>query len=113
MRRKQDSKPFEPFAQLKTDLEALAKTYKTVYTILPPKVEDGYPHFTDAIAFVRSAMPAATSKRCRAGDLRHAPSKIPGEIALLQKAIDLSVDAQIAAMTTCGPVCTNIKSRRA
>jgi len=51
-----------PYAQLKTDLETLAKAYKTVYTILPPKVEDGYPHFTDALAFVHSAMPAANIK---------------------------------------------------
>jgi Xaa-Pro aminopeptidase len=87
-----------PFAQLKTDLEALAKTYKTVYTILPPKVEDGYPHFTDAVAFVRSAMPAATVKDAAPAIYAMRQVKSPGEIALLQKAVDLSVDAQIAAM---------------
>ena len=87
-----------PFAQLKTDLEALGKTYKTVYTILPPKVEDGYPHFTDALAFVRSAMPAATVKDAAPAIYAMRQVKSPGEIALLQKAVDLSVDAQIAAM---------------
>ena len=87
-----------PFAQLKTDLEALVKTSKTVYTILPPKVEDGYPHFTDAVAFVRSAMPAATVKDAAPAIYAMRQVKSPGEIALLQKAVDLSVDAQIAAM---------------
>jgi Xaa-Pro aminopeptidase len=87
-----------PYAQLKTDLAALAKTYKTVYTILPPKVEDGYPHFTDAVAFVHAAMPDATVKDAAPalGAMRQVKS--PGELALLQKAVDLSVDAQIAAM---------------
>ena len=92
-----------PFAQLKTDLEALAKTYKTVYTILPPKVEDGYPHFTDALAFVQSAMPAATLKDAAPAIYAMRQVKSAGEIALLQKAVDLSVDAQFAAMRDMRP----------
>jgi Xaa-Pro aminopeptidase len=87
-----------PYSRLKTDLIALAKTYKTIYTILPPEQEDGYAHFTNAVAFVRSAMPDAAVKDAvpALGAMRQVKS--PGELALLQKAIDLSVDAHIAAM---------------
>jgi Xaa-Pro aminopeptidase len=87
-----------PYAQLKTDISALAKTYKTIYTILPPKDEDGYPHFTDAVAFVHQAMPDATIKDAAPalGAMRQVKSA--GELALLEKAVDLSVDAHIAAM---------------
>ncbi len=87
-----------PYSRLQTDLIALAKTYKTIYTILPPEQEDGYPHFANAVAFVRSAMPDATVKDAAPalGAMRQVKS--PGELALLQKAVDLSVDAHIAAM---------------
>jgi len=92
-----------PYAQLKTDLVALAKTYKTVYTILPPKVEDGYPHFTDALAFVHAAMPDATVKDIAPALGAMRQIKSPGELALMQKAIDASVNAQLAAMRTMRP----------
>jgi len=92
-----------PYAQLKTDLAALAKTYKTVYTILPPKVEDGYPHFTDALAFVHAAMPDATVKDIAPALGAMRQIKSPGELALMQKAIDASVNAQLAAMRTMRP----------
>jgi Xaa-Pro aminopeptidase len=92
-----------PYAQLKTDLETLAKAYKTVYTILPPKVEDGYPHFTEALAFVHSAMPAANIRDAAPSIYAMRQVKSAGEIALLQKAVDLSVDAHFAAMRDMRP----------
>jgi Xaa-Pro aminopeptidase len=91
------------FAQLKSDLEALAKTYKTVYTVLPPKVEDGYPHFTNAVAFVQSAMPGATVKDAAPAIYAMRQVKSAGELALLQKAVDLSIDGQLAAMRNMHP----------
>lgn len=92
-----------PYAQLKTDLETLAKAYKTVYTILPPKVEDGYPHFTEALAFVHSAMSAANIRDAAPSIYAMRQVKSAGEIALLQKAVDLSVDAHFAAMRDMRP----------
>jgi Xaa-Pro aminopeptidase len=92
-----------PYAQLKTDLATLAKTYKTVYTILPPKVEDGYPHFTDAVAFVHANMPDAAIKDVAPAMGVMRQIKSAGELALMQKAIDLSVDAQFAAMRDMKP----------
>ena len=87
-----------PFPQLKTDLAALARIYKTVYTILPPKPEDGYPHFTDALAFLHAAMPGSTVKDVAPAIYAMRQVKTPGELTLLEKAVDLSVDAHIAAM---------------
>jgi Xaa-Pro aminopeptidase len=92
-----------PYAQLKADLAALAKSYKTVYTILPPKVEDGFPHFTDAVAFVRATMPDVTVKDIAPAIGAMRQIKSPGELALLQKAIDLSVDSHLAAMRDMKP----------
>ena len=92
-----------PYARLKTDLEALAKTYKTVYTILPPKQEDGYPHFTNAVALVRAAMPTATVKDAAPAIYAMRQVKSDGELALMQKAIDLSIDGQFAAMHAMRP----------
>lgn len=91
------------YSQLKTDLAALAKTYKTVYTILPPREEDGYPHFTNAVAFLSSAMPGATVKDAAPAIAAMRQIKSPGELALLQKAVDLSVDAHLAAMRDMQP----------
>jgi len=93
----------KPYAQLKTDLQALAKTYRTVYTLLPPKVEDGYPHFTNAVAFVQAAMPAATVKDAARAIYAMRQVKSSGELALLQKAVDLSIDGQLAAMHNMRP----------
>jgi Xaa-Pro aminopeptidase len=93
----------KPYAQLKTDLEALAKTYKTVYTILPPKTEDGFPHFTNAVAFVQAAMPAATVKDAAPAIYAMRQVKSAGELALMQKAIDISIDGQFAAMRNMRP----------
>jgi len=87
-----------PYSRLKTDLGALAKTYKTIYTILPPENEDGYPHFTKAVAFVHSALPNTATKDAAPALGAMRQIKSPGELALLQKAVDLSVDAHIAAM---------------
>ena len=92
-----------PYARLKTDLAALAKTYKTVYTILPPRVEDGYPHFTDATEFVRANMPGVSVKDAAPAIAAMRQVKSAGELALMQKAIDLSVDAHLAAMREMRP----------
>ena len=52
----------EPIAKLKGDLEKLAKTYKTFYTLMPPKNEEGYPHLTNSVAEIRDMIPHATLK---------------------------------------------------
>jgi Xaa-Pro aminopeptidase len=88
----------EPFANLGPDLAKLAKTYANFYTLLPPAQEDGYPHFTLSTKIVRDALPQANLKDATPALDAMRQVKSPGELALLQKAIDSSVDAQLDAM---------------
>ncbi|MDR3722800.1 MAG: aminopeptidase P family protein [Candidatus Acidoferrales bacterium] len=88
----------EPIANLRGDLEKLAKTYKTFYTLLPPKHEEGYPHLTNSVAEIRAAIPHATLKDITPQLDAMRQVKSAGELALMQKAIDVSVDAQFDAM---------------
>src|ERR1700693_727650 len=93
----------EPFANLHADLVNLAKTYATFYTELPPKQENGYPHLATWSAWVRSALPQSTINDIAPALASLRQIKSPGEIALLQKAVDASVDAHFAAMRMMRP----------
>ena len=94
----------EPIAKLKDDLAKLAATYKTFYTLLPPENgEEGYPHFTESTNALRSMVPGAKIKDIapRLFALRQVKSE--GELALLQKAIEVSIDAHFAAIDMMHP----------
>jgi Xaa-Pro aminopeptidase len=93
----------EPYAKLKPELASLAATYQNFYTLLPQGQEDGYPHFSESAAWVREALPHSSVKDVTAilGAMRQVKS--PGELALMQKAIDLSIDAQLDAMRQMHP----------
>jgi len=93
----------EPIAQLKGDLAELAKIYKDFYTLMPPEHEDGYPHLGNSVAELRDDVPHATLKDVTPilGAMRQVKSE--GELALMQKAIDVSIDAQLDAMKTMRP----------
>ena len=93
----------EPIAKLKGDLAKLAETYKNFYTLLPPKNEEGYPHLTNSVAQIRDMIPHATLKDIAPQLDAMRQVKSAGELALMQKAIDLSVDAQFAAMKMMKP----------
>jgi Xaa-Pro aminopeptidase len=93
----------EPLAHLKGDLQKLAKSYANIYTVLPPKPEDGYPHFTESAAKIREAVPKAALKDVAPALYAMRQVKSAGELALLQKAIDLSVDAHLDAMQQMRP----------
>jgi Xaa-Pro aminopeptidase len=93
----------KPFASLHEDLVNLAKTYSTFYTELPPKQENGYPHLTTWSAWVRSALPQSTIDDIAPALATLRQIKSPGEIALIQRAVDASVDAQLAAMRMMRP----------
>jgi Xaa-Pro aminopeptidase len=93
----------EPYANLKPELAKLAATYPSFYTIVPEGHEDGYPHFTQSAAWVREAVPHSDVKDVAPilGAMRQVKS--PGELALIQKAIDLSIDAHLDAMRQMRP----------
>jgi Xaa-Pro aminopeptidase len=93
----------EKFAKLRDALAALAKNYPEIYTELPGPHDEGYPHAVNWSKWVRDAAPQATLKDVSSavGTLR--AIKSPGELALIQKAIDPSIDAHLAAMKMMRP----------
>jgi Xaa-Pro aminopeptidase len=93
----------ESFPSLHGDLEKLDKIFPNFYTALPTAKDTGYPHNAEWLAWLKQAMPQADFRDITKplGALRQ--QKSPGEIALLQKAIDLSVDAQLEAMKMMRP----------
>jgi Xaa-Pro aminopeptidase len=85
-------------------VEALSREFSTFYTILPYQRElGGYPHEKEVVDWMKLAAPEGTLKDVRSNitDLRRI--KTPTEITLLRQAIDLSVDAQLAAMKMMRP----------
>jgi Xaa-Pro aminopeptidase len=92
-----------PLANLKGDIEKLAKAYSNFYTVLPPQHEEGYPHFTESAAQIRAAIPNASLKDIEPPLSAMRQMKSAGELALLQKAIDLSVDSHLDAMRQMRP----------
>jgi Xaa-Pro aminopeptidase len=93
----------EPFDNLKTDLDRLAKTYKNFYTLVAPPDEDGYPHFTNWNKWLHDALGSSVLRDITPTLDRMRQVKSPGELALIEKAIDLSVDAQLDAMRQMRP----------
>src|ERR1700687_2146817 len=78
----------ETFAKLRDTLVALAKNYPELYTDLPGPHEAGYPRAANWSKWGKDAVPQATVKDASSavGTLR--AIKSPGEMALIQKAVD-------------------------
>ena len=92
-----------PFPDLKARLADLAQSYQQVWTLLPHPDDTGYPHAREWSSWIAQAAPELALKDAAPalGVMRQVKS--PGEIALLTKAIELSVDAQLAAMRMMRP----------
>src|SRR5229473_4964388 len=89
----------EPFPEMRAGVERLTKLYGNVYTILPYKKENGgYPHEKDVVDWIQMVAPQAKIKDALQNIYALRQIKSPGEIAFLTQAIDLSLDAQFAAM---------------
>jgi len=93
----------ETFAKLRDTLAALAKNFPELYTELPGPHDEGYPHAANWSKWVKEAVPQASVKDVSSavGTLR--AIKSPGELALIQKAVDPSIDAHLAAMKMVRP----------
>ncbi len=89
--------------QLAGDLQKLTKAFSNFYTVMPPSPEDGYPHFTKSVEAIREIVPHENLKDATNALDTLRLIKSPGEIALMQKAIDLSVDAHFTAMKAIRP----------
>ena len=87
----------EDFSKLHDALAALSRDYPEIYTELPDAHSEGYPHAANWSKWVKEAAPQAALKDVSpdVGLLRSI--KTPGELALMQKAIDPSIDAHLAA----------------
>lgn len=94
----------KPFPEMRATVENLAKLYATFYTILPYSKElGGYPHEKAVVDWLELAAPQAKLKDVRGQIAAMRPIKSPGEIALLKRAVDLSLDAQLEAMKMMRP----------
>jgi Xaa-Pro aminopeptidase len=93
-----------PFSEMRADVEKLAKLYPTFYTQLPYEKEmGGFPHEKAVVDWLQLAVPQIKLKDIRpnVNDLRQIKS--PGELAFLQRAIELSLDAHFEAMKMMRP----------
>jgi Xaa-Pro aminopeptidase len=93
-----------PFAELRATVESLAKTYPSLYTVLPYDTElGGYPHEKEVTDWLQLAAPQVKLKDVRLQIAALRQIKSPGEIAFLKEAIDLSLDAHFEAMKMTRP----------
>lgn len=94
----------KPYAEMRAAVESLAKTYPCLYTILPYEKElGGYPHEKEVVDWLQQAAPQTKLKDIRAQITALRQIKSPGEIAFLQRAIDLTVDSHLEAMQMMRP----------
>ena len=94
----------KPFSEMRAEVEKLAKNFPAIYTILPYEKElGGYPHEKAVVDWLQVAAPQAKLKDIRQNIYALREIKSPGEIAFLQKAIELSLDAQLEAMKMMRP----------
>jgi len=94
----------KPFPEMRATVENLAKLYSAFYTILPYEKElGGYPHEKAVVDWLQLAAPQVRLKDIHAQIAAMRPIKSPGEIAFLEKAIDLSLDSHIEAMKMMRP----------
>src|ERR1700736_6503417 len=88
----------ETFAKLHDIIVTLAKNFPEIYTELPGPHDEGYPHTANWSTWVKDAAPQASIKDASPAVETLRAIKSPGELALLSKAIEASMDAHFAAM---------------
>jgi len=93
----------ESFSNLGGELGKLAKSFPHFYTLLPGAAEVGYPHGRNWKMWLTQALPETPLLDIGPRIAAMRQIKSPGEIALLTRAIELSVDAQLEAMKMLRP----------
>jgi len=92
------------FPEMRATVEKLAKSYPTIDTILPYEREiGGYPHEKAFVDWIKTVAPQAKLEDVRAKIWKLREIKSPGEIEFLTEAINLSLDAHLAAMRMMHP----------
>ena len=92
-----------PFGQLRAELESLAKVFPNFYTLLPGTNDAGYPHRQNWSDWLKGVLPQANLRSIAGptGALRQVKSAT--ELELLQRVVDLSVEAHLEAMRLMRP----------
>lgn len=94
----------EPISRFHSELLEALKTFPKIYTEATPQPESGEDCFQKAmVEKLRSLAPLATIADLRPLLTRMRAVKSPTEIALIRKAAEASVDAQLAAMKAVRP----------
>ena len=94
----------KPFAEMRAAVENLAKTYPCICTILPYEKElGGYPHEKEVVDWLQQVTPQIKPRDIRAQITALRQIKSSGEIAFLQRAIDLTLDSHLEAMRMVRP----------
>jgi Xaa-Pro aminopeptidase len=93
----------EAFSNLKARLNELTRSYHEIWTLTAHADDTGYPHAREWSAWITQAAPGIGLRDAAPaiGAMRQVKSS--GEVALLTKAIELSVDAQLASMRMVRP----------
>jgi Xaa-Pro aminopeptidase len=92
------------FGEIRAGIENLAKSFSSFYTMLPYERElGGYPHEREVTEWLQQSVPQIKLKDIRAQITLMRQIKSPGEIAFLQRAIDLSLDSHLEAMRMMRP----------
>jgi len=93
----------ETFSNLKACLSELTQSYHEIWTLTAHADDTGYPHAREWSEWITKAVPRISLRDAAPAIGAMRQVKSPGEIALLTKAIELSVDAQLAAMRMVRP----------
>lgn len=92
-----------PFNRLQAELERLAQVFPAFYTLTPARGAAGYPHEATWLDWLKQTLPGAEFRNVAplVGALRQV--KMPSELALLERAIEKSMDAHLEAMRMMRP----------
>jgi len=94
----------KPASLFQSDLLEALKAFPKIYTELTPQPESGEDYFqAEVVAKLRNIAPMAALADVRPHVERQRAVKSPGEITLLRKAIEASVEAHLEAMKTVRP----------
>jgi Xaa-Pro aminopeptidase len=93
----------EAFSNLKARLTELTQSYHEIWTLTAHADDTGYPHAREWSDWITKVAPGISLRDAAPAIGAMRQVKSPGEIALLTKAIELSVDAQLAAMRMVRP----------
>ena len=93
----------QPFSNLAAVVAQLARTSAKIYTELPGPHDSGYPHAQVWSDWLRKQAPGVQLEDVSPKIAALRQIKSPGEIVLLTRAVEVSVDAQLEAMKRMRP----------